>query len=89
MNALCKQCGGACCKCVSIPLGDPLPAGLDMEWLEARGTVSERGVWTIKARCRYLDKGDRCAIYDARPQACRNYAVGGADCRAVREVCGV
>ena len=84
MNRLCRQCKGACCKCVTIKLGDPLPDGVDVEWLRARGTLTERGEWTLKTRCPYLDKANRCAIYEARPQWCREYAVGGADCRAVR-----
>ena len=83
MNQLCIDCGGACCKFVTIPL-DMVRYRFDRDWLKARGKLLPDGRWIIEARCPKLGVNGRCKCYDERPLACMDYEVGGEACMEVR-----
>lgn len=83
---LCKQCGGLCCRYVTIPLRDITDA-TDISWFKARGRVvkTKDGYdWHIQSDCRFLCAG-KCAIYNTRPSSCKSYEVDGAYCRQLRK----
>lgn len=78
----CSHCPAACCRLdVHVMADDPTP----LHWIErdAHGMeVMRRGTdgW-----CLALDRvAMRCSIYALRPQVCRDFAMGGGDCRDVR-----
>ena len=83
---LCRECAGACCKYISIPLEEI--AELDLRWLQARGTLSQtndcRVFWRIPSRCPHLTTSGHCDIYATRPKSCKSYEVDGEMCRAVK-----
>jgi len=86
MNELCKACGGECCKSLMIRapgISDEVKA-----WWEMRGTVAE-DVVMLRCRCEHLTKDGRCGIRKTRPQACRDYAVDGPECRQTRRIAGL
>jgi Fe-S-cluster containining protein len=39
--------------------------------------------------CCFLDENDRCAVYAARPQVCRDFAAGGPQCQEARRRAGL
>jgi uncharacterized protein (TIGR03083 family) len=49
-------------------------------------SVVERnhGVFLLRSGCAYLDEHHRCTIYERRPQVCRNFEVGSAQCLNLR-----
>ena len=76
----CLLCRGACCEDFELPKADVNPPGGDERcWLELHAVVSE-GWMRFECRCRALSEQGRCRIYSARPQVCRAYEPGGADC---------
>ena len=86
MSISCKDCGGACCKVLDIPVPHGIPAG-EMGIALTRGEVID-GHWMIRSVCRYL-QGGWCSDYDSRPGACCVLEVGGPECLRARKVCGV
>jgi Fe-S-cluster containining protein len=78
----CSQCAAACCRLkVAVMPDDKIPA-----WLLDH---DDRGMPILaKAEsgwCAALDQDTmRCMIYRQRPTICRDFAMGGDDCRAVR-----
>jgi len=81
MNAIpkpCAICKGACCEGVVYPSSHLDGDGL--RWLGMRGLIVPGGVY-LRCPCRHLADG-ACAIHPTRPQVCREYRVGGVDCRA-------
>ena len=79
----CETCGGACCKCVMMRVGR-FPDE-HRPWADIRGLVRPIGggvyEWWIKSLCKHLVAG-RCAIQADKPKTCRDFVVGGAECRA-------
>jgi Fe-S-cluster containining protein len=79
--ARCDRCEAVCCRLtVVLTERDDVPASLTTvgaagERIMARG----EGGW-----CAALGPAHRCSIYAARPQACRNFAMAGPYCRAIR-----
>ena len=74
----CQICRGACCESIVLRL----PATDAGTWLGLHGvSVAERQV-EIPAPCRKLSACGACSIHATRPDHCRTYVVGGADCRA-------
>ena len=79
----CSRCEAVCCRLtVHVMADDPTP-----EYLIDR---DEYGMEIMRRRddgwCTALDRESmRCTIYALRPQVCRDFAMGGGDCRRVRE----
>ncbi|HWE39673.1 MAG TPA: YkgJ family cysteine cluster protein [Isosphaeraceae bacterium] len=100
----CEGCG-ACCRVVTSPPFVRVfgAAGEDtwerLRWerpdLVAEVLADERdrraaGGPTFGTPCLWFDAGsDRCLHYDDRPRACRQFAVGGDDCRDARRRAGI
>ena len=74
----CQICRGACCESIVLRL----PATDAGAWLGLHGvSIGEHQV-EIPAPCRKLSVCGSCSIHATRPDHCRTYVVGGADCRA-------
>ena len=83
----CDGCGGACCRCVVVAIGEMTPD--QRQWAEMRGplTVASNGglSWRLPVACRHLTASGRCGIYETRPDVCRQFEAGGKLCEAARE----
>lgn len=76
MNPACELCRGACCESITLPL----PANPDhAQWLALHGRPSGEGAVRLECQCRQLKNG-KCAIYEERPQVCRDYEPGSRAC---------
>jgi Fe-S-cluster containining protein len=100
----CNGCG-ACCQVVTRPpFSTEFDEGGEEAWerlkCERPDLVSEivaatrarraAGVPVFGTPCFWFDAGTGlCRHYDYRPRACREFAVGGADCRDARRRAGV
>jgi hypothetical protein len=82
MHPACQLCRGACCESLVLNL-PPTDAGtwLGLHGKPITGPVGG-GTHEIEARCTKLSSCGRCTIHTTRPEHCKSYAVGGADCRA-------
>lgn len=85
-DILCQKCAGLCCRYVALPIESPDTKGDydDIRWYLAHEGISvfvEDDEWfiNIAGRCKYLDKDNRCDIYDTRPRICRGYKDGNCD----------
>jgi len=79
----CDNCPGACCRYISVRIGVVTPD--QARWARLHGVVIEGESWAIPAVCQHLTPAGRCGVYDARPQVCREFAAGGAVCKAAKE----
>jgi Fe-S-cluster containining protein len=82
MNETCKQCGGACCRSLFVPITGREPE--ELEWLARRGLLIGESVF-VRGECRYLKAG-RCECYAVRPAVCRVFEVDGVLCRMTRKL---
>ncbi len=85
-SVLCEQCTAACCRYIALPIDKPTAARDfdDIRWYLMHEGVSvfvEDGDWYVQfqTRCRNLGADNRCMIYTARPQICREYEPGACD----------
>lgn len=74
----CCRCGAKCCYDLVMPIDKPKTDSdvLELKWELRYDTVnvfirSHRWYRIIKGRCLYLDRHDRCTIYERRPARCR------------------
>ena len=82
----CATCTGLCCRYITLPLYWP-HAPEDYDWI--RWMLSHEGVivyvdedgWNVQVatRCSHLTESHRCAIYESRPNLCREYSTTGCD----------
>ena len=77
---LCEQCTAACCRYLAIPLDTPTNARDydDMRWYLMHEDVLvfvEDGDWFIQFQtpCKKIGADSHCAIYETRPEICREY----------------
>jgi Fe-S-cluster containining protein len=73
----CQLCRGACCESIVLTLG----LSDSERWLGLHGRPIAPGQVELATPCTQLCAG-RCSIHASRPDHCRTYEVGGADCRA-------
>lgn len=80
MSKTCQKCGAKCCKyfCFEIDEPNDFEQFEDVRWYLCHEGVTvhiDEGSWfmSIANRCKMLDKGDRCKMYDKRPVICRKY----------------
>lgn len=78
MNPVCEACQGACCESVTIAIPEDPPADY-VRWISYRGKISNRRIH-LEAQCSMLTNQGKCAIWDTRPQPCKDYVVGGMAC---------
>lgn len=79
--ARCDRCEAVCCR-LTVVLNDRDTVPPELTTLGAAGErVMARGAdgW-----CLANGPDNRCTIYADRPQACRNFAMAGPYCRAIR-----
>lgn len=78
----CELCRGACCETIAFAI--PAPSEDVSRWMGYHGTPTKldgKIELRLAAPCSKLDAG-RCSIHPDRPQVCRDYTLGGAECRA-------
>lgn len=74
----CQLCRGACCESI-VTTAPPTDTGF---WLSLHGNTLPDGRLELPVPCHALAKCGSCTIHSMRPEHCRNFPVGGADCRA-------
>ena len=100
----CDGCG-ACCRVVTLPpfrrvFKEPGEDAWErLRWerpdlllgiLEAERAMKERGEPSFGTPCLWYDAATRrCRNHELRPRACREFAVGGQDCRDARRRAGI
>lgn len=77
MIKACEVCRGACCE--SLVIETSIHPKVD-EWLQARGTILINSRVEIETQCPSLTSG-KCSRYITRPEICKEYMVGGDECR--------
>ena len=92
----CRRCG-ACCRTFPIFASDEdarREERVRSEALELKPWLkSGRWAWQLHPlpfheRCCFLDEEARCAIYATRPQVCREFEPGSAQCLEARRRAG-
>ena len=85
-EVLCEKCAGLCCRYIALPIEKPETKSdfEDVRWYLAHEGISvfvEDDEWyiNIASRCKYLDRENRCDIYEHRPKICRGYKDGNCD----------
>ena len=83
-NEMCIECGSLCCNSMLL-----LTSGMSAEDVQYWGTIGRAvGVGVVvDMKCRQLVDG-KCSMYDLRPTKCRDFAVGGPTCQALRHAYG-
>jgi Fe-S-cluster containining protein len=89
----CDGCG-ACCRTFPIFASDDDALGEPRIAAEGRRLPEQfaAGTWHYRLfplpfldACAFLGEGDRCTIYQTRPQTCRTFAAGGEQCQQARQ----
>jgi Fe-S-cluster containining protein len=82
----CAECRGACCESFALDLNlDAVHPEIRL-WIKHHATSVEGHSLWFECRCTKLTRDGTCAVYDRRPEPCRVFAVGGADClRTIKE----
>ncbi len=84
----CDGCG-MCCYIQRVPPYmetelDALPRELLKEWMRVSEGVAEG----TEGPCVWLNGEKKCSHYEERPEVCRQFEMGGEECREVRERLG-
>lgn len=76
----CDGCPGLCCRDLNMGIAAPRTKDEkeDLLWQVQFDTVriyvrNRRWYLLVKGDCMYLDKNNRCIIYDERPDKCRDH----------------
>jgi Fe-S-cluster containining protein len=84
-ECLCDHCTAKCCRYFALPIDEPTTRkDYDyMRWflLHDRASIfTDDETWylLVHTECRHLQADNRCAIYETRPQICREYTTN--DC---------
>jgi uncharacterized protein len=80
-ECLCDYCTAKCCKYFALPMEKP-KTRKDFDYirwflLHDRATAFIEGkTWylLVHTDCKHLQSDNRCAIYETRPQVCREYS---------------
>lgn len=78
MHPACDICRGACCEGMVLCPQNYGYRGDSLDWWRYHGIETKRGIY-LNCRCRHL-AGGKCAIYDTRPQCCRDFSPGATGC---------
>ncbi|MBD3168406.1 MAG: YkgJ family cysteine cluster protein [candidate division Zixibacteria bacterium] len=77
---ICMECGAKCCRNIAIEIEAPTTTEYKeyIRWYLAHKNVSvfvEEGDWYVEFHtdCRMRKEDNTCAIYECRPQMCREY----------------
>ncbi len=68
----CRRCG-ECCRWVAFDLGTIYDA--DEMWVEAHHGHIKDGVIWFPVKCRFLTKGNKCAVHPKKPESCKIFPV--------------
>lgn len=83
MIAPCDKCKADCCANLPINKVDykrmceVVPRLIPKHKIDKPGVD---GVIIIKGRCLWLDKNNRCTVYDVRPEVCRSFGTEKSPC---------
>lgn len=96
LNTNCKKCSALCCKYFALEIDKPSTRNdfENIRWYISHQKTSvfiQGGKWflNVKNRCKHLDGGNRCTVYDHRPAICRRLDANGCeyhDQHAAREI---
>ena len=75
----CAKCGALCCKTMIIGVNGATQEDLQF-WATTGRMIGSACVLNMK--CKML-AGNKCSIYDLRPEKCKNFIVNGAACMAI------
>ena len=82
----CHLCNASCCRYFALQIDTPEDKeDYDhVRWYLAHEGIAvwvDDGDWYLEVRtpCRHLQGDNTCAIYETRPQICRDYGLPGAD----------
>ena len=82
----CEHCTGKCCRYFALPIETPTNRkDFDyIRWylLHDRATVfTEDEDWylLVHTKCKHLQPDNRCAMYETRPQICREYKMDNCE----------
>lgn len=86
---ICKECGGKCCKYIMLETFKE--DEYKLEFWKAQGNIKVHEsdthvVYMQNAACQHSQEDGRCAIYENRPQLCREFPTRGLP-RLWRLVC--
>lgn len=80
----CEQCRAVCCRLQVLLIDDSAVPESMVAYSEWGGAVMRR---EADGWCTALDRHTmRCTIYAKRPQVCRDYEMGGSECREERRL---
>ena len=85
-KSLCEYCTAKCCHYFALPIDTP-ETFEDYEFirwylLHDRATVfTEDEDWylLVHTKCKHLQSDNRCAMYETRPQICRDYKMDNCE----------
>lgn len=80
MTPDCRACAGACCETMTLRI--QTESSDFLRWIRLRSTPVHRGdqvEYNFTVPCSALQQG-RCAVYDTRPDMCRDFVPGSEDC---------
>lgn len=76
----CGLCAGRCCRYYTVIIDEPEDADNfdELRWFlahEGNYVYVDEGEWhvNVESRCRFLGPEGRCAIYEHRPDVCRDH----------------
>ena len=91
MTTLCDNCDGSCCRHLTFPpfgrgagCEEPAWLALPQELRDEIEVLDDPDDPFVETGCSWLDVHGRCERYSRRPQACRDFEVGGEDCQWFR-----
>ncbi|MFH1741515.1 MAG: YkgJ family cysteine cluster protein [bacterium] len=91
-QSICAKCKGLCCKYITVDIEEPKDdEDLDnIRWYLIHDGISilvedERWMVKVDARCKHLQADYQCAVYNRRPEACKQYDTENCDYRTVSE----
>jgi len=95
-KSTCNKCSALCCRYFALEIDKPTTRNdfENIRWYishEKTSVFIQRGKWylNVKNRCKHLDGGNRCAMYENRPAICRRLDASGCeyhDQNGVREI---
>jgi Fe-S-cluster containining protein len=85
-EVLCQHCPAKCCRYFALPIETP-KTRRDFDFLRwyllhdraALFTEDESWYLLVHTVCRHLQPDERCAIYETRPQICREYSTDSCE----------
>jgi len=86
VKSACDKCSALCCKYFALEIDKPASKNdfENIRWYishEKTSVFIQGGKWflNVKNRCKHLDSGNRCSVYENRPAICRRLDANGCE----------